>query len=331
MGAPEGPASAADAAAEGDEFAVIARWFAPLADTPEARGLVDDAALLSGAFVVTVDTIIEGVHFLPTDPIDSIARKALRVNLSDLAAKGAVPVHYLVALSWPATRPAREIEAFAAGLAADQAAFGATLLGGDTTATPGPLTITITAFGRPLTLRTPSRADARPGDDVWVTGPIGRGRLGLDVARGRAPAHLPTDAAAALLAHYRTPTPRTDLAALIAAHAHASMDISDGLLADAPKIAAASGVEVEIDLDRMPTPEEAADWFAPGEVDRLLLAIGGDDYEILFTAPPAARPALEGRAVRIGEVRAGQGLRVLQHGRPLAIASGGYAHRLGRT
>lgn len=328
MAAPETPPDRADA---GDEFAVIARWFAPLAAAPQARGLIDDAALLSGAYVVTVDTIIEGVHFLPADPIGTIAQKALRVNVSDLAAKGAAPAHYLVALSWPHARPAREIEGFAAGLGADQAEFGATLLGGDTTATPGPLTVTVTAFGRPLGPRTPSRADARVGDDVWVTGPIGRGRLGLDVARGRAPAHLPPAAAAALLAHYRTPRPRTDLAALIAAHAHASMDVSDGLLADAPKIAVASGVELEIDLDAMPVPAEAAAWFGGAPIDRLLLAIGGDDYEILFTAPPTARPALEGDAVRIGAVRAGQGLRVLQGGRPLAVAAGGYVHRLGAS
>jgi thiamine-monophosphate kinase len=318
-------------AAAGDEFALIAQCFAPLATGAGARGLVDDAALLSGEYVVTSDTIVEGVHFLPDDPIETVAQKALRVNVSDLAAKGAAPAHYLLALSWPDARPTDEIARFAAGLAEDQATFGATLLGGDTTATPGPLCVTVTAFGRPLGARTPSRADAQAGDDVWVTGPIGAGRLGLDAARGKAPAHLDAAAKVGLVRHYRTPSPRTDCAAEIARLARASMDVSDGLLADAPKIAAASGVRIEIDLDRVPWPDAAAVWFAPGPIDALMLAMGGDDYEILFTAPPEARAEAARFAVRIGGVQVGQGLQVLSGGRSLAIASAGYTHRLGRS
>jgi thiamine-monophosphate kinase len=191
--------------------------------------------------------------------------------------------------------------------------------------------VTVTAFGRPLGPRTPSRADARPGDDRWVTGPIGAGRLGLDAARGRAPAHVSQAAHDALVRHYRTPNPRVDCADGIARLAHASMDVSDGLLADAPKIAAASGVEIEIDLDLVPLPDAAAEWFAPGPVDAPMLAAGGDDYEILFTAPPEAREAAARFAVRIGCVRAGRGLRVLHQGRPFGIAAAGYTHRLGRS
>ncbi|MFZ4604001.1 MAG: thiamine-phosphate kinase [Caulobacterales bacterium] len=315
---------------EGSEFEIIARLFAPLADPHGARGLVDDAALISGQFVVTVDTIVEGVHFLPTDPIGSVAQKALRVNFSDLAAKGAQPAHYLLALAWPDDRPASQIAEFAAGLALDQAAFGATLLGGDTTATPGPLTITVTAFGRPLGARTPSRTDAQVGDDVWVTGPIGAGLLGLEAARGRAPATLSPNQVEALVAHYRTPRPRIDRAALVAEVAHASMDVSDGLLADAPKIAAASGVHLAIDLDAVPMPPAAADWFAPGPVDRLRLARGGDDYEILFTASQSARARISDAAHLIGVVREGAGLSVLADGRAIPIEASGYVHRLGQ-
>ncbi len=318
----------------GDEFALIAQHFAPLAVAPGARGLLDDAALIdAGALVVTTDAIVEGVHFLPDDPIDTVAQKALRVNLSDLAAKGAAPLHYLLVLHWPHTRPAAQIADFAAGLARDQAAFGCTLLGGDTVATPGPLAVTITAFGRPLGPRTPARADAMDGDDVWLTGTVGDGMLGLAVRQGVAgdlsPAH-----AAALAAHYRTPAPRTAFAAAIARHAHAAMDVSDGLLGDAAKIAAASQVHLVLDPAALPLSDAAAAWFA-AQADRAAamdrLANGGDDYEIVFTAPPAARAALLAaaadiglRLTRIGHVATGAGVTAG------GLAVWGHAHRIGR-
>ena len=317
-----------DAAHDGDEFAIIERFFAPLATTPHARGLRDDAALLDD-LVVTVDTIVEGVHFLPTDPIETVARKALRVNLSDLAAKGAAPAYYLLALQWPDQRPVQEIAAFAAGLAKDQAQFAVALLGGDTTATPGPLAVTITAFGRPLGAHTPARGDAQVGDDVWVSGVIGAGLLGLEAALGRAPAHVSPAECAVLVEHYRLPKPRVDLATVIAEHAHASMDVSDGLIADAVKIAAASGLALTIDLADVPTPAIAQSWYGQAGVDRFALARGGDDYQILFTAPIGARGALASVATRIGAVEAGQGLSLRLGGVHVAHAGGGHVHRLG--
>ena len=316
-----------------DEFALIARHFAPLAQTAAARGLLDDAALLenAGALVVTTDTIVEGVHFLPDDPIDLVAQKALRVNLSDIAAKGAAPHAYLVALQWPKARPAAQIAVFAQGLARDQASFGCALIGGDTTATPGPLAITITMFGR-AAAHTPARADARVGDDVWVTGTIGDGVLGLAARRGElaglAKTHLDF-----LTTRYQTPTPRAAFAPAIGRLAHASMDVSDGLFGDAAKMASASAVRIEVDADALPFSEAALTWLG-SQPDRRVaiahLANGGDDYEILFTAAPAMRAALTEaaddiglRLTRIGRVAAGAGLDT--GGLPV----GGHAHRIG--
>ena len=319
---------------DGDEFALIARHFAPLARTPAARGLLDDVALLenAGTLVVTTDTVIEGVHFLPDDPIDLVAQKALRVNLSDIAAKGATPLAYLVALQWPANRPARQIATFADGLARDQASFGCVLIGGDTTATPGPLAITVTMFGRPAAARTPARADARPGDDVWVTGTIGDGVLGLAACRGDL-AGLDGAHRYYLAARYRTPTPRVGFAPAVGRLAHASMDVSDGLLGDAAKIAAASAVRIEIGADALPFSAAAMEWLAL-QPDRAVaiarLANGGDDYEILFSATPRARPALTEaaddiglRLTRIGRVVVGAGLDAG------GLTVGGHVHRLG--
>lgn len=317
----------------GDEFALIAKHFAPLARDPAARALIDDAAVLQlpGATVLTADAIVEGVHFLPDDPIHTVAQKALRVNISDIAAKGAAPAHYLLTLQWPKTRAVEEIARFAEGLARDQRTFGCTLLGGDTTSTPGPLAVSVTMLGRPLGLSTPSRAGANVGDDLWVTGAIGDGVLGLKALTDG----LPLEAAdiAALIAHYRTPTPRVAMAASLAAFATASMDVSDGLLGDAAKIAAASGVALWIDPAVVPLSAAAGAWLA-GQADRkaalALLFNGGDDYELLFTAPPSLRARLLESAddagvplTRIGAAAAGQGVEA--GGLPVD----GHVHRLG--
>ncbi len=321
---------------DGDEFALIARYFAPLARSPAARGLLDDAALIgsAGPLVVTTDAIVEGVHFLPDDPIDRVAQKGLRVNLSDLAAKGATPLFYLVALLWPTNRPASQVADFAAGLARDQATYGCTLIGGDTTSTPGPLAVVVTMHGRPAAGRTPHRAGALVGDDVWVTGTIGDGLLGLAARRGALDA-LNAAQTAFLLDRYQTPSPRTAFAPAIGRFAHASMDISDGLLGDAAKIAAASGVALSLVPDAVPLSEAAAAWLA-SQADRAAaigrLASGGDDYEILFTAAAASRAALLEaaddiglRLTRIGAVTEGTGVEA--GGLPISA----HVHRLGAS
>ncbi len=320
-----------------DEFDIIRALFAPLATHAGARGLLDDVAVLEtkGRLVVTTDAIVEGVHFRFDDPIDAVAKKALRVNLSDLAAKGAAPVGALLTLIWPDQRPALEIAEFARGLGEDLHLYDVALLGGDTASTPGPLTVSITAFGAPLSAHVPARADAKPGEDIWLTGTIGDAWLGHEALCGNWPAG---EAAhhAAMIARYRLPEPRTAFADIVARCAGAAMDVSDGLAGDAAKLASASGVALRIHADRVPLSDAARAWMAQaGSFGRLL--DWGDDYEILFTAAPARRAEIESggvamgvRVTRIGVVEEGAGTRIEMADASMAVGDGGYAHKLGR-
>ena len=320
------------------EFETIEKLLAPLAHPEWGRGLLDDVAVLPSRpghdLVLTKDAIVEGVHFLADDPLDTVARKLLRVNLSDLAAKGAEPFGYLLSCFWSARCGWPEREGFAAGLAADQATFGVHLLGGDTVSTPGPLAFSLTALGWAPRDGAVGRAGAQPGDLVFVTGNIGDGGLGLRAARGELA--LAPERVEALAAHYRTPTPRLDFAEAIRDFASASVDVSDGLAADLAHIAKASAVGVELNLNVLPLSAAAHAWFAD-RVDPQAalesLATAGDDYEIAFTAHPrheeALRRAAERRLLRltrIGEVRAGAGLEVLFDGRPVALRRTGWTH-----
>ena len=237
-----------------DEFGIIAKYFAPLAGEG-AFGLKDDAALLPARpgqdLVITTDTITEGVDFFAFDPSADIARKALRVNLSDLAAKGAVPAHYLLNLSLPHTITPDWLAGFADGLAQDQQEFGISLLGGDTGATDGPLTIAVTAFGFVPQGKMVRRNGARIGDAVYVTGTIGDSGGGLAIFKREK--HSLSDADRdALIARYRVPQPPVAFAAKLRAIAHASVDVSDGLIADLGHIASASGVHIVVEGERCP-------------------------------------------------------------------------------
>ena len=299
------------------EDSLIARYFRPLATDPGAFDLDDDAAVLKALgedIVVTTDAIVEGVHFLPDDPPDTIARKALRVNLSDLAAKGATPAGFVLTL---ALRAADEtwLTAFARGLGEDAGRFGCPLLGGDTVSTPGPKMISITAFGRVAEGKMVHRSGAKPGDRVVVTGTIGDAALGLDLLKGGAAATALADDAAAkamLVERYRVPQPRNALANAVRGHASAAMDVSDGLAGDLAKLCAASGVSAVIDAPSIPLSAPAATLLARGTVGIAAIVSGGDDYEILCAIPEsslevfAREAALAGVAVTsIGTVIAG--------------------------
>jgi len=228
------------------EFEFIARLLKPLAGHEAALGLADDAAILepspAKSLVLTKDMLVEGVHYLAGDPPGDIAAKALRVNLSDLAAMGATPVAYLMGISRNERQGLSWMEQFVEGLARDQATFGLSLIGGDTTATPGPMTISITALGEVPSGRALRRNGAQPGDVVLVSGTIGDACLGLGVARGE----IEGDADGFLLGRYRLPTPRLPLAPLLSRYAHAAIDVSDGLVADLGQRGIGRHAELEI-------------------------------------------------------------------------------------
>jgi thiamine-monophosphate kinase len=268
------------------EDSLIARYFRPLATDPGAFSLGDDAAILKASgddIVVTTDAIVEGVHFLPDDPPDTVARKALRVNLSDLAAKGATPAGFVLTLALRAADDAW-LTPFARGLGSDAGLFDCPLLGGDTVSTPGPLTISITAFGRVPAGRMIRRSGAKPGDRVVVTGTIGDAALGLDILKGGAAAALAdTGPKAMLVGRYRVPQPRNALGKAVRDHAHAAIDVSDGLAGDLAKLCGVSGVSAVIDAPSIPLSAAAAALLARGTVGIDEIVSGGDDYEILCT------------------------------------------------
>ena len=270
------------------EFALIAA-FRPLA-APEAFALQDDAAVFTPPpgreLVVSADAIVEGVHFLPDDSPDLVARKLLRVNLSDLAAMGAVPLHYLLTVSVPRGTGADWFAAFARGLAEDQARYGITLLGGDTTSTPGPVSLSATVIGHVAPGRAWRRSGARAGDELWVTGTIGDAALGLLALRGEL-----ADPDGGLGSRYRLPQPRLGLA--LDGIVSAAMDVSDGLLQDAGHMARASGVGVEIEAARVPV--------SAASQGRLAACLtGGDDYELLLAAPADLGPRLTAACAQAG-------------------------------
>jgi thiamine-monophosphate kinase len=311
------------------EFELIARYFRPLAAAEGALGLADDAALLDvpagERLVATADALTAGVHFLPGDPPDLIARKALRVNHSDLAAMAARPLAYLLTVAFPADVGEDWIARFAGGLAQDQAEFGIALLGGDTTATPGPLSLSITALGLVARGQELRRSGAKAGDLVAVSGTIGDAALGLARLQGRLGK---VAGEAELVARYRLPQPRLDLARKLVGLARAGLDVSDGLIGDLGHICEASGVGAVIQAQRVPLSTPARRVLAREPQRLASLITGGDDYELLFSLPEGRESELAGLPVTVvGRMETGPGVRVLDGaGRPMALGAGGFRH-----
>jgi thiamine-monophosphate kinase len=318
------------------EFGRIARFFAPLAG-PGGLGLLDDAALVDCApghrLVITVDAMVEGVHYLPDDPPDLVARKLLRVNLSDLAAMGARPLHYLLTSALPKTFGDDWVARFATGLAEDQRIFGVDLIGGDSVATPGSAALTLTAIGAVADGGEIRRQGARPGDRIWVSGTIGDAFLGLKVRRGEY-ADLPAADRAALVGRFQLPQPRTVLGPRLVGIAHAMLDVSDGLLADLGHICNASRVGATVRLASVPLSAAARRLVATQPELGPQLPTGGDDYELLFAAPPDASAAIGRLAAElslpiteIGTIEAGAGVRLVDAaGNPVPVAAAGWQH-----
>lgn len=316
-----------------DEFAFIARHLRPLAaGHAGALELRDDAAIVEPTagmqLVLAKDALVEGVHFLPHDSAEHVAQKALRVNLSDMAAMGATPRGYLLALMRPKRLPPEWLGRFSHGLAQDQAAFGVTLLGGDTVVTPGPLTLSVTMLGEAPRGQTLRRSGARTHDDIYVSGTLGGAALGLAVLQGRL--SPPISASEFLIRRYRLPEPRIELGEALRGVAHAAIDISDGLLADLRHILNTSGKGAEIYTHQIPMSQAAAPH--RGALEAALA--GGDDYELLFTADPEQRPAIQAIGEQlslpltlIGHITESNELAVLDaQGRPFIMDRTGWRH-----
>ncbi len=316
------------------ESDVIAHYFAPLSDPDTSFGLRDDAAFLSVPpdqdLVISKDMLVADIHFFPNDPADQIARKALRVNLSDLASKGAKPVGYLLGLGLPDGWSEEWLTLFCEGLKQDQTQFDLPLIGGDTVKSPERLTLSITIFGYVPKNRKIIRTQAKAGDSLFVTGTIGDSALGL-LARGRGGVSLPTnmrdDHINWLKQRYLLPQPRLSMHQLLLDHASAAMDISDGLLGDAQKLAKASNVGVQIELDKVPL-SDAAKSAVTTDLSLLSHALsGGDDYELLFTVPAHQLEAFQadcetqGQSVtQIGIMTHGAGISLLDSsGKPASL------------
>src|SRR6187402_327781 len=294
----------------------------PLARDPAARGLADDAAVLTvggATLVLTHDMIVEGIHYLPGDPPQDVAWKLVAVNLSDLAAKGARPIGVL--LGYALGSAAACDGAFVAGLSAALEAFGVPLLGGDTVRMPAdaPRAHGLTAIGEAHPAGTPSRAGAKAGDILYVTGQIGAAGLGLAIARGA------RDGPADWLAAYRRPQPRLAEGEALAPLVHAMSDISDGLLIDAARMAEASGLAIAIDLAAVPLAEGAP----RDRAARLAAVTAGDDYELLFAGPAGLKLSQPGLATitPVGRFAAGQGLMLADADGPVPLPERlGYEH-----
>jgi thiamine-monophosphate kinase len=323
------------------EDRLIERFFRPLARDPAALDLTDDAAVIAppaGAdLVLTTDGVIEGVHFFPDDPADAVAKKALRANLSDLAAKGAEPLGFLLSLALPGKADEKWLASFAKGLGADAEAYGCPLLGGDTDRTPGLLSVSISAFGSLPHGTMVKRSGASAGDRIVVTGTIGDAALGLALRReparaGRA--KLTASERAHLTARYLLPEPRIALAGALRECANAAIDISDGFAGDLMKLAAASGVSVRVEARRLPLSPAAQKMVAAEPALFETVLTGGDDYEILAAVSPAALAALQGAAraagialSEIGTVGAGEGVEIIgPDNRPIELSHPSFSH-----
>ena len=320
------------------EFELIERYFRPLAGDAGALALADDAAVYrqrpGDDLVVTTDMIAAGVHFFADDPPASVARKALRVNLSDLAAKGATPFAYLLSLALPEDWTESWLAGFARGLKADQERYGITLIGGDTIRASGGLTLSVTALGRVPKGRMVTRAGARPGDQIFVSGTIGDAALGLGLRLGRIAAGEGRGTKH-LIDRYLHPEPRMALATVLRRHASSAMDVSDGLVGDLGHICDVSGVGAAIEAALVPLSPAARRMLAGDRGLMRTIVTGGDDYEILATVSGSAAPRFAEAAheagvpvTRIGRIVDGKGppLVLDAGGRPIRLDGAGHTH-----
>jgi thiamine-monophosphate kinase len=325
---------------ESAEDRLIARYFRPLAKHPGALGLVDDAAVIAPPpgcdLVLTTDGVISGVHVFADERPENIGRKALRMNLSDLAAKGATPLGFLLSIALPGTIDEAWLAAFAAGLGEDAERYGCPLLGGDTDRTPGPTSVSIAAFGTVPHGKMVQRSTAKPGDLIVVTGTIGDAALGVLLRRDENLAkrwRLSDAMSSHLKRRYLLPEPRNALAHAVQQNASAAIDVSDGLAGDLAKLCRASGVAAEVDVGQVPLSEAVRAAIAADPAMMETALSGGDDYEIVLTLAPDKFAALRTAAhqvgvavTEIGRIATGEGARFLHDGKTLTFARPSYSH-----
>lgn len=325
-----------DAGAMPGEFSLIEQLFEPLAG-PEGLSLQDDAAVLSPRagydLVLTKDAIAEGRHYLPGDPAETIAKKLLRVNLSDLTAKGAMPRGYLLSCAWSYETSFEWMQAFADGLKEDQGEFGIALWGGDTVRLEGPSVFSLTAIGEVPTGQIIKRTGAAPGDDLWVTGTIGDAALGLLIATGEYEAGTQAGRDH-LIDRYRVPQPPVTFGRKLCGVATAALDVSDGLLGDLEHLCRASNVGARIDRSAIPLSTEFKKCLSSSEAFWRLVYGGGDDYQTLFSSPHASQDrvveiahSVGVQVSRIGQLTEEQSVTVLNEvGQPEDVAPFGFSH-----
>jgi thiamine-monophosphate kinase len=318
-----------------DEFDWIERLRPLTRGDSRALGLLDDVSIIPGRpgfeLVISKDAMVEGVHFMPGEHPAVVAKRLIRTSLSDLAAKAADPFGYFLMIAWPQEGPQVDPDQFIRGLEEDGIEFGVSLLGGDTVTTPGPLTLSATVLGWAPEGGTIRRSGARAGDLILVCGPIGDGWLGLQAVLGGV-----ADPDGRLAAHYRLPRPLFCLQPVLRNHATAAADVSDGLVADAGHICAASELGMTLDLANVPLSEGAVSWLAEQpdrQVGLATLATGGDDYAIVCAVPPQSRAAFCGAVAQygipfgvVGVFEELQGVRVRYNGSPVTIGEGGWRH-----
>ncbi|MGE0565157.1 MAG: thiamine-phosphate kinase [Pseudolabrys sp.] len=319
------------------EDRLIARFFKPIAKAPGALALTDDAAFIAPPpgcdIVLKTDAIVGGMHFFADDPADFVARKALRVNLSDLASKGARPLGFLLSLALPKEIDEAWLAAFADGLKADADGYDCPLYGGDTDRTVGPVVISVSMIGTVPAGTMVRRAGASAGDRVFVSGTIGDAALGLVIQKD-ATRHVSPAARDHLIARYRLPQPRNVLAEAVRLHASAAMDISDGLAGDLAKLCRVSGVGARIESAKVPLSDAARE-LIDGDAALLETAFtGGDDYEVICTVAPDKVSSFEKAAAQagvpvhdIGEIVAGAGAVIFgPDAKPMALRQVSFSH-----
>jgi thiamine-monophosphate kinase len=320
-----------------DEFGFIEKYLAPLATDDGAFALTDDAAVFSceegKEIVIAKDAISEGVHFLPNTEPRLIAKKLVRVNLSDMAAMGANPKHYLMSAALNSKVDELWLKEFCESLAEEQKEFGISLLGGDTIKQSGPITLSMTMIGEVEKEKILRRNGAKIGDDIYVTGNLGNAAFGLKILQNTLKIEQ-NDAKSEFVGKYCLPNPQIGAGTALVGLISAAIDVSDGLLGDLSRICDCSGVGAEIYKNILPVSENATQLLERQENLWSLVLSGGDDYELLFTAAPAKAAEIEAisqkidvKMTKIGQIKEKTGVNVLDSaGNIITFDNTGYKH-----